>query len=201
MILELLFVIFSYLFASIPFGLVLGKLFYNIDIRLAGSKNIGATNVYRLCGKIPGIITFLLDGTKGAIPVLLSQVFFPSGFFTYLVAITCLIGHIMPLYLKFKGGKGVATGILVIFVLNPLIGLYSAIVWVITFILFGYSSLASIVMCLSFILFSLLLSKSIIMILCCIIISCIIILKHKQNVNRLFTKQESRIFKKAIFKI
>ena len=98
---------FSYIFGSIPFGLILTKIFVNLDIRKIGSGNIGATNVLRSGNKLLAAITLLLDVLKGYLPVIISLKYFPE--LTQLYCIITFLGHVFPIWLKFKGGKGVAT--------------------------------------------------------------------------------------------
>lgn len=195
------FLLFSYLLSAVPFGLLLGFICYKKDVRKEGSGNIGATNVFRTCGRFAGISTFLLDGIKGAVPVLLSkQLAFPS-YFTYLVAITCIVGHIFPIYLKFKGGKGVATTILVLFALNLKIGLIAVLIWALFLVLFGFVSIASIAMSIILIPFSFLtVNDGYKMLIFNIVFAVIIIIKHISNIKKLLRKEEKPMFKKAIFK-
>jgi glycerol-3-phosphate acyltransferase PlsY len=102
--------VFAYLLGSIPFGLILGKIFASGDVRKEGSGNIGATNVARVAGPLAGILTLLLDGAKGAAAVLLSERYSNgSALWMIIAGLAALIGHCFPIWLKFKGGKGVAT--------------------------------------------------------------------------------------------
>jgi glycerol-3-phosphate acyltransferase PlsY len=120
----------SYLIASIPFGLIITKFLLKIDVRTQGSGNIGATNVFRTGSKGAAISTLLFDGLKGFVPVflLLSQNHHsPHAFF---IAGACVIGHVFPLWLKFKGGKGVATTLGVSFALYPLWGVFLLLIWI-----------------------------------------------------------------------
>lgn len=198
---SLIFAILTYLFSSIPFGLLIGKIFYKIDVRKAGSFNIGATNVMRLCGKIAGITTFLLDGLKGAIPVWICKMLFTGDFF-YVIAIISIIGHIFPIYLKFQGGKGVATTIMVLFAINLQIGILAIGIWSISLLLFGFSSLSSILMSILLIPFSLALSISqnnYGITIFNLVFASLILIKHNQNIKRLLQKKEQKIFKKSLF--
>jgi glycerol-3-phosphate acyltransferase PlsY len=194
---NVLFSIFTYLFSAIPFGLVIGLAFYGKDVRKSGSGNIGATNVMRLCGKWAGIATFFLDGLKGAIPVLLYKNFFEGDFFFILGALA-ILGHTFPIYLKFKGGKGVATTILVLFALNLKLGFLAVFIFAIFLFLFGYVSLASIAMSIFLLPFSFYSSQ---MMIFNIFFVAIFLLRHQENIERLLKKEESKMFKKSIFKI
>jgi glycerol-3-phosphate acyltransferase PlsY len=203
-----LFFLFTYLFASIPFGLLIGKIFYKKDIRLEGSKNIGATNVFRTCGKIAGILTFFLDGLKGAIPVLIAKALFQNDLY-FIVGIIAILGHIFPIYLKFKGGKGVATTILILFAINIKFGLIGILIWASFLLLFGFVSLASIGMSVLLIPFSFCMNNGKFISLLNFEISTlslftfffafIIILTHKQNIVRLLQKNEKKMFSKSLF--
>jgi glycerol-3-phosphate acyltransferase PlsY len=203
-----LFLIFTYFFASIPFGLLIGKIFYKKDIRLEGSKNIGATNVFRTCGKIAGILTFLLDGLKGAIPVLIAKSLFQNDLY-FIVGIIAILGHIFPIYLNFKGGKGVATTILILFAIDVKFGLIGVSIWASFLLLFGFVSLASIGMSVLLIPFSfcmndgklipLLNFEISILTLFTILFASIIVLTHRQNIERLLQKNEKKMFSKSLF--
>ena len=107
---------FSYIVGSIPFGLILTKIFLKIDIRKIGSKNIGATNVLRTGNKSIAIFTLLLDIFKGSVPILITNYYFPN--LIYLSGLAAFLGHIYPVWLKFKGGKGVATYLGIILALS-----------------------------------------------------------------------------------
>ena len=135
--------IISYLMGSIPFGLVLTKLFLKKDIREIGSGNIGATNALRTGNKLIGYSTLILDVLKAVIPVLYVKINFPDA--VYISAFSAFIGHVFPVWLKFKGGKGVATYVGILFSLNIIFGLVFGICWLIIFFISKYSSLASLI--------------------------------------------------------
>ena len=133
--------LFSYLSGSIPFGLILTKAFGNLDVRKIGSGNIGATNVLRSGRKVLAISTLLLDVSKGYIPVTIAINYFPD-----LIQLSCLaafLGHVFPLWLKFKGGKGVATYLGILFALSLQLGCLFIFTWVVVSLIFKYSSLSS----------------------------------------------------------
>jgi glycerol-3-phosphate acyltransferase PlsY len=135
----------AYLLGSIPFGLLLTKLFGGGDVRQAGSGNIGATNVARVAGPLPGILTLLLDAAKGAAAVWLAARFSnDSATWMVIAALAALIGHCFPVWLKFRGGKGVATAAGVFLMLSPLALLGSVIVFVLVVAFWRYVSLGSI---------------------------------------------------------
>jgi len=137
----LIVVLFSYLSGSIPFGLILTKLFGGQDVRNIGSGNIGATNVLRTGNKFLAALTLVLDILKGYIPVIIAQQYFPG-----LIQLSCLLaflGHIFPVWLKFKGGKGVATYLGILFALSFQLGLLFMFTWLVVSLIFRYSSVSS----------------------------------------------------------
>tara|TARA_B100002051_G_scaffold181892_1_gene172252 strand:+ start:24 stop:635 length:612 start_codon:yes stop_codon:yes gene_type:complete len=134
--------LFSYIAGSIPFGLILTKIFGKLDIRKIGSGNIGATNVLRTGNKSLAIATLILDVVKGYVPVLITMKYFPE--YIHLSALIVFLGHIFPLWLKFKGGKGVATYLGVIGALSIQLFLLFIFTWVVVSLIFKYSSISSI---------------------------------------------------------
>ena len=199
---NIFFLLFTYLFSSIPFGLLISLVFFKKDIRLEGSKNIGATNMWRVFGKTAGIVTFLLDGIKGAIPVLLAKYLgFASGLI-YLVAMIAILGHVFSIYLKFKGGKGVATTFLVLFALNFQIGLIATFIWVLFLFLFGFSSLSAIMMSILLIPFSIfygITGQDYNLIYFNLAFTALILFKHRENIKKLAKGEEKKMFKKSLF--
>ena len=137
----------SYLMGSIPFGLILTKIFLKKDIRDIGSGNIGATNVLRTGNKLIGYLTLALDITKAIIPVIYVKINFPE--LIYIASLCAFLGHVFPIWLKFKGGKGVATYVGILFSINILLGVVFISCWIITFLISKYSSLSSIIASLS----------------------------------------------------
>ena len=141
--LDILYVIvYSYLLGSIPFGLIITKIFLGKDIRNIGSGNIGTTNVLRTGKKSLAAATLLFDILKGYIAIIIVYKYFNE--LIYLSALICFIGHIFPVWLKFKGGKGVATYLGVILGISFTLGLIFGVAWIIIAIIFRYSSLSSI---------------------------------------------------------
>ena len=137
----ILIILISYLFGSIPFGLILTKIFTGKDIRNIGSGNIGATNVLRSGNKLVGYLTLILDILKAVIPILFIKFYYSDQL--YLASLSVFIGHVFPVWLKFRGGKGVATYVGILFCLNYLSGLVFCIIWLLIFFIFKYSSLSS----------------------------------------------------------
>ena len=134
--------IFSYFCGSIPFGLILTKFFSGKDIRSIGSKNIGATNVLRTGNKYLAFTTLILDILKGYFAVIITQQYFPE--LIQLSALLVFLGHLFPIWLKFKGGKGVATFIGILFALSYSLTLLFILTWITVALIFKYSSLSSI---------------------------------------------------------
>ena len=182
-------IIFSYLMGSIPFGYLLTKFFLNKDIREVGSGNIGATNALRTGNKIVGYSTLGLDILKGIVPVILIKFNYPE--FIYVASLSVFIGHVFPLWLKFKGGKGVATYVGILFCINIIYGLVFIATWLSLYIISKYSSLSSLVASLSIPLYLILFldSKNIFFFL---IIFVLIFFTHRENVKRLINKEESK---------
>ena len=181
---------FSYISGTIPFGLILTKLFLNKDIRKFGSKNIGATDVLRTGNKFIATTTLYLDILKGVVPVLITNHFFPS--LIYFSGLSTLLGHIFPIWLKFKGGKGVATYLGVIFALSFNFGLIFCLLWILIAFLTKYSSLSSIIS--TFVVFLISFIESNFELNIYLFITFVIILyTHKQNILRLKNKKEHKI--------
>ena len=133
--------LFSYLLGSIPFGLIFTKIFSNKDIRSIGSGNIGATNVLRTGNKFLAIITLIFDISKGYAPVVFTFYYFQE--LIYLSCIMTFLGHVFPIWLKFKGGKGVATYLGILFALSLQLSLLFIFTWVVVSLVFRYSSISS----------------------------------------------------------
>jgi len=137
----ILIILFSYLSGSIPFGLILTKIFSGKDVRKIGSGNIGATNVLRTGSRYLALMTLVLDITKGYVPVFLTQTMFPE--LIQISALMTFLGHIFPIWLKFKGGKGVATYLGVLISISFGLSVLFIFTWAIVSLIFKYSSLAS----------------------------------------------------------
>ena len=136
-----LIILVSYLFGSIPFGLLLTKIFLKKDIREIGSGNIGATNVLRAGNKILGYSTLVFDILKAVLPILYIK-FFMSDYL-YISALSIFIGHVFPIWLRFKGGKGVASYLGILCCLDIFTALIFVVIWISVFVLFKFSSLSS----------------------------------------------------------
>ncbi len=144
-LLQTLAVIISYLLGAIPFGLIFSRLFSNIDVRTVGSGNIGATNVLRASGKKAAVLTLLADCFKGLLPVLAVKFLFHDDSVIAFAAAAAVLGHNFPVYLGFKGGKGVATSYGVVLAVVPWIGLVCLLAWLVAALLWRYSSLSALI--------------------------------------------------------
>jgi len=181
--------IYSYLFGSIPFGLVLTKIFLKKDIREIGSGNIGTTNVLRTGKKSLAVATLILDLLKGYLSIIITLTYF-ENLISY-SALICFIGHIFPVWLKFKGGKGVATYLGVILELSYKFFLIFGIAWLVLSFLFRYASLSSIISSLIVFIYSYFFINNFSLIL--FIFFVIIIYTHRENIVRLKNSEESKI--------
>ena len=187
----LIVILFSYLSGSIPFGLILTKIFGDQDIRNIGSGNIGATNVLRTGNKIIAIVVLFFDIIKCFLPTYL-VVYLYNHDVGLLCGLFCIIGHIFPIWLNFKGGKGVACLFGFILAANPLFFLIILIIWLIVAYISKYSSLGSIISTVTMV-FLFLIYETNINIVIPLIISALILFKHKENIKRLITKKENKI--------
>ena len=138
----ILIVLVCYFLGSIPFGFILTKFFLKQDIREIGSGNIGATNVLRTGNKSVGYLTLLLDILKAVIPVIFIKINFSE--YLFISSLSVFLGHVFPIWLKFKGGKGVASYLGILFCINYILGFVFILVWFLIFLIFKYSSLSSI---------------------------------------------------------
>ncbi len=188
-----LLIVASYLIGAIPTGVILTRLVGGEDIRNAGSGNIGATNVYRVAGRKLGIITLIGDCLKGVLPLLLaSQLFGVSINGIALVALAAFIGHCYPVYLSFKGGKGVATALGIFLVLSPWSVLCLLVVFVLVLWQWRYISLASIFAATTVPLLVFWFEGSVALFVATSLIAIIIIWKHRANIERLRSGTENK---------
>ena len=181
--------IISYLMGSIPFGLILTKIFLKKDIREVGSGNIGTTNVLRTGNKYLAALTLLFDLLKGYISVYITLIYY-ENLISY-SALMCFVGHIFPIWLKFKGGKGVATYLGVILALSYKFFLIFGITWLVLSFLFRYASLSSIISSLIVFVYSYFFINNFSLIL--FIFFVIIIYTHRENIVRLKNSEENKI--------
>ena len=181
--------IISYLMGSIPFGLILTKLFLNKDIREIGSGNIGATNVLRSGNKIIGYTTLIFDILKAVIPVIFVKTYYAD--FLYLASLCAFLGHVFPVWLKFKGGKGVATYVGILFVINIYFGIIFALCWFVIFVFTKFSSLSSLIASISIPVY-LIITSQFDEIFFFIIMFVLIFFTHRENIKRLKNKEETK---------
>ena len=198
----ILVIVFSYLSGSIPFGLILTKFASGQDIRKIGSGNNGATNVFRTGNKFLAVSTLLLDALKGYAPVIITKQFFPE-----LIQLSCLmafLGHIFPIWIKFKGGKGVATYLGILFALSYGLSFLFIFTWVVVLLIFKYSSVSSIFSSMTVLVVTLIKDTALKSLdqnfnidadikLILFIFFILIIFTHKKNILNLINKTEHKI--------
>ncbi len=182
----------SYVLGSIPFGYVIGKL-YGKDITKAGSGNIGATNTFRLLGPIPGIIAFLFDLFKGTLSILLATKIYPDPIVIILAGAGAIIGHTFSIFMKFKGGKGVAVGLGVLLGLAPDVFVICAIWAAIVIIVSRYVSLASITGSTLATILMFAFGKPLPFAIFVAVANILIVIKHKSNIKRLLNGSENKV--------
>ena len=202
----ILLMVLSYILGSVPNALWIGKVFKGIDVREHGSKNTGSTNAARVLGAKLGILTLILDISKGLVPTLIA-ILLKVDFFEnltkienldyVLVGICAILGHVFSIFMNFKGGKAVATTLGVFLVLVPKAILFVAIVFFVVFAIFRYVSLSSIFAAVSLPIFTYFLYQQIIYVILGILIAILIIVKHKSNIERLKNGTESKFSLKS----
>ena len=182
-------IVLSYLIGSIPFGFLLTKVFLKKDIREIGSGNIGTTNVLRTGNKLLGYGTLILDIFKAVIPVLIIKYQYPE--FLFLSSLSIFLGHVFPLWLKFKGGKGVATYLGVLFCINYILGFVFIISWFLIFLISKYSSLSSLIASLTIPIYHFFIIDNENYYFF-IILFILIFYTHRKNIKRLINNTESK---------
>lgn len=193
-----------YLVGALPTGYIVGKLFKNIDIRQHGSGNIGFTNVLRVMGAFPGIITLIIDIGKGYLAVFLAKIYGVIGLEGYIreiflvgACVAAICGHNWPVYIKFKGGKGVATGCGAFLALTPVPTVCAAIMWFISVSIFNIVSVSSVFAALTLPLVMILQRTSLVYIIVGGLMSFITIYRHRENIARLKRGEEPQFIKKS----
>ena len=179
----------SYLMGSIPFGFILTKIFLKKDIREIGSGNIGATNALRTGNKVIGYSTLILDILKAVVPVVYVKIFYQD--FLYIASLCVFLGHIFPIWLKFKGGKGVATYLGILFAINFYFGIIFILSWLVTFFITKFSSLSSLIGAASIPIYLLILTQFD-QVIFFTIIFVLIFFTHRENIKRLKNKEETK---------
>ena len=178
----------SYLFGSIPFGYLFTKILLKKDIRNVGSGNIGATNVLRTGNKSLGYLTLVLDIAKAVVPVIFIKLNYPD--LVYISALCAFLGHLFPIWLKFKGGKGVATLVGILLSINIYYAIVFGTVWILTFLISKYSSLSSLLASISITIYLLVVDQGNIVFF--IIMFILIFYTHRENIKRLINKEETK---------
>ena len=205
-ILFLIFII-CYLIGSIPFGLILTKLFDNNDLRNIGSGNIGATNVLRTGNKTLALLTLILDLSKSFIPLFIFFKLYPhpiiNDFFNLIIVDKIflilifgyffVLGHCFPIWLKFKGGKGIATSLGVILSIDIFIGLCLLTIWILVFLIFKISSLSALISSTSFPILIFFKYEKVNLLYLSIILTIFVFFTHRENIIRLLKKEEKKI--------
>ena len=181
--------VISYFMGSIPFGFILTKIFLKKDIREIGSGNIGATNALRTGNKALGYSTLVLDILKAIVPVIYVKIFYQD--FLYIASLCAFIGHVFPIWLKFKGGKGVATYLGILFAINFYFGIIFIIFWFITFFISKFSSLSSLIGAASIPIYLLILTQFD-QVIFFTIMFVLIFFTHRENIKRLKNKEETK---------
>ena len=188
----LLLYIFSFILGSVPFGYLIGKYIYNVDIRSRGSGNIGATNVLRILGVIPGLTVFATDVLKGAIPVLIGRAMgLPRELF-FLAGALSILGHCFSPFLGFKGGKGVSSTYGMMLAFDPVVAIISLLVEGGFIALWGYVSLGSMASVVFMVFLLLIRGHNLFSILIMLLIAILVIVRHRDNIKRLLEGKENK---------
>lgn len=187
-----LLLIISYLIGSIPFSLLIGKLFYNKDLRHQGSGNLGSTNAFRILGKKAGFVILVLDIFKGTLPVLLGYWLAPEYFHVFIFGLVAAIGHVFSIFINFKGGKAVATSGGAVLGFNPILFIILLSAFLITLKFSKFVSLSSIVAASTFVIASLFIQDWL-MIAFSIVVCVLVVTKHISNIKRIKNGTEPKI--------
>lgn len=187
-----LLLIASYLMGSIPFALIIGKQFFNKDLRRHGSGNLGSSNAFRVLGKKAGIVILVLDIFKGTVPVLLGHWLAPEYFHVFIFGLVAAIGHVFSIFIKFKGGKAVATSGGAVLGYNPILFIILLLAFLTTLKVSKYVSIASIVAAFTFVIASLFIQDWF-MIVLSIIVCILVVVKHISNIKRIRNGTEPKI--------
>ena len=187
----------AYLIGAIPVGFLVARLFGGLDIRRSGSGNIGATNVLRTLGKLPAVLTLLGDVAKGYIATSAAGAIIPARWGAAAGAALAVIGNCWPVFLRFRGGKGMATGLGAFLVLTPWATVPAAFVWLVVTATFRFVSLASVMACVCLPLGVALLGYPLASVAAALIAGVIIVLRHRANLSRLVSGSEPRLGERA----
>lgn len=183
----------AYLLGSVPSGVIISRLFGGVDPRSTGSGNIGATNVGRTSGKLPGVLTLAGDILKGVVPTVAALYIYPRPMFVSLVGLSAFIGHIFPVFLAFRGGKGVATACGIMFVVSPIATVASAVIFLVVVFLKRYVSLGSVIAASILPVFLSFAPGGKPYVPMGVVVAVLVIVKHRENIKRLIAGTENRL--------
>lgn len=189
----IIFIILGYLLGSLNFSIIIGKLFYKIDVREHGSKNAGATNTLRTLGKLPAIFVLILDAIKAVIAYFITYLITKDYYISYTSATTAVIGHNFPVYFNFRGGKGVITSLFAIFCISPIVALICLLFAVVVIALSKFVSLGSILSAILAMILIFIFDPVTIKIILIYILGIMLIIQHRQNIKRLINKTENKL--------
>lgn len=194
---EILLILLGYLYGSIPFALVIGKVFYNTDVRESGSSNLGGTNAGRVLGKKAGISVIVLDALKAVIIFYLSSYlslkFNLNPDIKYIAGLACIFGHCYPIFAEFRGGKAVSTSLGYFLCIEPLYAVVAIVVFLLVLKISKYVSLSSISTALIVLCITPFLAVSITAKLCMLVAVILLVYRHKDNIKRIKNQTESKI--------
>lgn len=194
---EILLILLGYLYGSIPFALVIGKVFYNTDVRESGSGNLGGTNAGRVLGKKAGVSVIVLDALKAVIIFYLSSYlslkFNLNPDIKYLAGLACIFGHCYPIFAEFRGGKAVSTSLGYFLCIEPLYAVVAIVVFLLVLKISKYVSLSSISTALIVLCITPFLAVSITAKLCMLVAVILLVYRHKDNIKRIKNQTESKI--------
>ena len=188
-------ILIGYILGSIPFGYIIGKI-AGVDVTKTGSKNIGATNVVRVLGKKFGVPVFILDFLKGTFAVLLASTYTNDPLYIIIVGFSAILGHMFSVFMKFKGGKGSATGLGVLVAITPDVFFFGALIVILTIIITRYVSVGSMVGTFCVFVLMILLQKPLPYVLATLFMFLFSVVKHKANIQRLIAGTENKIGEK-----
>jgi acyl phosphate:glycerol-3-phosphate acyltransferase len=184
--------VLAYFAGSIPFGLVVGRLFYGVDVRERGSGNVGTTNVFRVLGKRAGVAVLICDMLKGYIPAAIAAALF-HPWFAIFIAAAPVVGHVYSIFLKGKGGKGIATGAAVVLALVPVVFLIVIAVWIVLVVTTRYVSVASLVASFLVPVLTLAFREPLPYEIAAVLVAVLVWWAHRGNISRLFAGEENRV--------
>jgi len=193
---EFLLVLGGYMLGSIPFGLLIGWR-RGVDLRQRGSRNIGATNVLRVVGKAAAAARLVLDGLQGAAPVLAARVLGTGDAWAAAAGLSAVLGHCFPVFLRFRGGKGVATALGALLATLPAVGLVAVLIWLLTALSFRYSSLAALLAAASVPVAAAAWDGRGPLLAFTLVLAGLIIVRHHENIRRLWRGEEQKIGQRA----